>query len=84
MTDERFFRDWPVASPKAAVALLHGLAEHSGRYEHVAARLMIAQQQRDLAELMRQEIADISAILDPDKVIDRLVNDVPRNKAHAA
>jgi len=40
--DERFFRDWPAASPKAAVALVHGLAEHSGRYEHVASRLNAA------------------------------------------
>jgi alpha-beta hydrolase superfamily lysophospholipase len=42
MPDERFFRDWPAADPKAAVALLHGLAEHSGRYEHAAARLNAA------------------------------------------
>jgi alpha-beta hydrolase superfamily lysophospholipase len=40
MDDERFFRVWPAqGGPKAAVALVHGLAEHSGRYEHVAARL---------------------------------------------
>ncbi len=39
MGDERFFRDWPAADPKAGVALIHGLAEHSGRYEHVAGRL---------------------------------------------
>jgi alpha-beta hydrolase superfamily lysophospholipase len=39
MTDERFFRDWPSTTTKAAVALIHGLAEHSGRYDHVAARL---------------------------------------------
>jgi len=40
MTDERFFREWPAAAPpEAAVALVHGIAEHSGRYEHVAARL---------------------------------------------
>src|SRR3954466_11985065 len=42
-TDERHFRDWPApGEPKAAVALLHGLAEHSGRYEHVAAALTAA------------------------------------------
>jgi acylglycerol lipase len=28
-------RYWPAASPRAAVLLLHGIAEHSGRYEHV-------------------------------------------------
>jgi alpha-beta hydrolase superfamily lysophospholipase len=39
MSDERFFREWPAAQPGAAVGLVHGLAEHSGRYEHVAARL---------------------------------------------
>jgi alpha-beta hydrolase superfamily lysophospholipase len=42
MPDERSFRDWPAPAPKAAVALLHGLAEHSGRYEHVAATLNAA------------------------------------------
>jgi acylglycerol lipase len=42
MTDERFFRDWPADRPKAAVALVHGIAEHSGRYEHVAAALNAA------------------------------------------
>jgi alpha-beta hydrolase superfamily lysophospholipase len=34
-----FARQWEAAQPRAAVALLHGLAEHSGRYEHVGARL---------------------------------------------
>lgn len=34
-----FYRRWPVDSPKAAVALIHGYAEHSGRYDHVAAML---------------------------------------------
>ncbi|MFL5797424.1 MAG: alpha/beta hydrolase [Actinomycetota bacterium] len=39
MTGDRFFRDWPARERKAAVALVPGLAEHSGRYGHVAARL---------------------------------------------
>jgi alpha-beta hydrolase superfamily lysophospholipase len=39
---ERGFRDWRVEGFKAVVALVHGLAEHSGRYEHVAARLLDA------------------------------------------
>jgi acylglycerol lipase len=35
-----FHRAWlPDAEPKAVVMLLHGLAEHSGRYEHVAEAL---------------------------------------------
>ena len=35
-----FCRAWtPDSSPKAAVMLLHGLGEHLGRYEHVAAAL---------------------------------------------
>jgi alpha-beta hydrolase superfamily lysophospholipase len=34
-----FTRQWEAAQPRAAVALLHGLAEHSGRYEHIGARL---------------------------------------------
>jgi acylglycerol lipase len=32
-----FWRGWCPAAPRAALLLVHGLAEHSGRYEHVAA-----------------------------------------------
>lgn len=39
---ELFERRWRPAQPKAAVAIVHGLAEHSGRYEHVAQRLVAA------------------------------------------
>ncbi len=36
-----FERSWlPDGDPKAAVAIVHGYAEHSGRYEHVAKRLV--------------------------------------------
>lgn len=31
--------EWPVAEPKAVVQLVHGLGEHSRRYDHVAAAL---------------------------------------------
>lgn len=34
-----FYRRWPVERPRAAVAIVHGYAEHSGRYDHVAAML---------------------------------------------
>lgn len=34
-----FQRDWPVQDAKGAVCIVHGLAEHSGRYGHVAAAL---------------------------------------------
>jgi alpha-beta hydrolase superfamily lysophospholipase len=34
-----FYRRWPHESPRAAVAIVHGYAEHSGRYDHVAAML---------------------------------------------
>lgn len=34
-----FERAWPVGGAKGAVCIVHGLAEHSGRYEHVAAAL---------------------------------------------
>ncbi len=34
-----FTREWEAPDPRAAIALAHGLAEHSGRYEHVGARL---------------------------------------------
>src|SRR5215207_2250674 len=33
---------WNIDNPKAAVVLVHGLGEHIGRYEHVAARLNAA------------------------------------------
>jgi acylglycerol lipase len=32
-------RHWPAESPKAAILLVHGIGEHSGRYEHVGAQL---------------------------------------------
>lgn len=32
-------RQWPVSQPRGVVVLAHGIAEHSGRYEHVAAQL---------------------------------------------
>ena len=34
-------RWWPHPEPKAAVALVHGIGEHSGRYAHVATHLML-------------------------------------------
>lgn len=37
--DEPFGREWePAGAPRAVVALLHGLGEHSGRYERLAER----------------------------------------------
>jgi alpha-beta hydrolase superfamily lysophospholipase len=33
---------WPVADAKGGVGIVHGLGEHSGRYEHVAAALNAA------------------------------------------
>jgi acylglycerol lipase len=36
-----FWQTWlPEAPPRAVVVLVHGAGEHSGRYEHVAARLV--------------------------------------------
>jgi lysophospholipase len=37
-----FWRSWTPedAPPRAAIVLLHGLGEHSGRYDHVVARLV--------------------------------------------
>ena len=40
MSAETFLRSWdPASTPKGAVALVHGLAEHSGRYEYVGRAL---------------------------------------------
>ncbi len=39
---ELFERVWPVDSSKGAVVIVHGLGEHSGRYEHVAGALNAA------------------------------------------
>ena len=36
---EIVFWEWPVASPKAVVQLVHGIGEHSRRYDHVARKL---------------------------------------------
>lgn len=36
---EQYRRTWAALNPKANVLLLHGIAEHSGRYEHVGATL---------------------------------------------
>jgi acylglycerol lipase len=36
-----FWRSWsPDAPPRAVIVLVHGLGEHSGRYDHVVARLV--------------------------------------------
>jgi alpha-beta hydrolase superfamily lysophospholipase len=39
---DRFYRTWEADRPRAVVALIHGIAEHSGRYEHVGGRLWAA------------------------------------------
>jgi len=39
MAGELFERAWPVAGAKAAVVIVHGLGEHSGRYDYVARAL---------------------------------------------
>ncbi len=36
-----FVRRWDTADPKRIVVLVHGIGEHSGRYEHVAERLAV-------------------------------------------
>ena len=33
-------REWPAARSRGTVLIVHGLGEHSGRYEHVAAQLL--------------------------------------------
>lgn len=36
---EIVFWEWPVAEPKAVIQLVHGIGEHSRRYDHVARKL---------------------------------------------
>lgn len=38
----QYRRSWTADDPKANVLLLHGIAEHSGRYEHIGATLVEA------------------------------------------
>lgn len=37
--NDQLRRWWPAESPHASVLILHGIAEHSGRYEHVGATM---------------------------------------------
>jgi acylglycerol lipase len=37
-----FERSWPIADAKGAVVIVHGLGEHSGRYDYVAQKLNAA------------------------------------------
>ena len=39
---ELLTRHWPAADPWASLLLVHGLGEHSGRYEHVGDHLAAA------------------------------------------
>jgi acylglycerol lipase len=39
---EQLRRHWAVGAPKAAILLVHGIGEHSGRYEHVGGALAAA------------------------------------------
>lgn len=39
-TTKLLIRHWPVAKPKAVMALVHGLGEHSGRYESLVPDLV--------------------------------------------
>ena len=44
---EQLRRRWPVAEPAAAILVIHGIGEHSGRYQHVGR--FFAQQGYDVA-----------------------------------
>ncbi len=39
---EQLRRHWAADAPKAAILLVHGIGEHSGRYEHVGEALAVA------------------------------------------
>ena len=42
-------RHWPASAPRAAVLLIHGISEHSGRYEHVGR--FLAERQFDVVAI---------------------------------
>ena len=65
-------RHWAAPSPKAAILLVHGIGEHSGRYEHVGNALsdasfdMLSFDQRGFGETAgrRAFVADFSEYTD--------------------
>lgn len=71
-----FERAWPASAPKGAVVIVHGLGEHSGRYEHVARALndagysVYAQDARGHGQSIGFP-GDMGG--DPDQVLDDLV-----------
>jgi alpha-beta hydrolase superfamily lysophospholipase len=73
---ELFERVWPVDSAKGAVVIVHGLGEHSGRYEHVGRALneagyaAYAQDARGHGQSIGFP-GDMGG--DPDRVLDDLV-----------
>ena len=81
---ELFERSWPASSPKAAVVIVHGLGEHSGRYEHVAQALntagysVYAQDARGHGQSVGFP-GDMGG--DPDQVLDDLVSLCTRVRA---
>jgi alpha-beta hydrolase superfamily lysophospholipase len=70
-----FERTWPVAGAKAAVVIVHGLGEHSGRYEYVA-RALNAKGYSVFAQDVRGHGQSIGFPGDMGDDIDRLFADV--------
>lgn len=71
--DRQLRRQWaPVGSPRAIVLMVHGIAEHSGRYEHVGAQFAAAgfgavafdQRGHGRTEGRRGYVAEFSEFLD--------------------
>ncbi len=81
---EVFERAWPVSAPKGAVVIVHGLGEHSGRYDHVAAALnqagysVYAQDARGHGQSIGFP-GDMGG--DPDQILDDLVSLCTRVRA---
>ncbi len=87
-----FWRAWlPAGSPVAVVAIAHGAGEHSGRYEHVAARLTAegyavyaldhrghgrSEGPRALISRMRDAVSDLESLIALARVA---IRDCPRS-----
>ncbi|MCU1448544.1 MAG: ytpA 1 [Acidimicrobiales bacterium] len=86
--DRLYYRAWDHQTPRAHVVVAHGVVEHSGRYEHVAARLQEAgcavwaldHRGHGQSEGARADIGSIQATVDDLDLFVDLVAEAAREK----